>query len=403
MGSAGTDPPSEGEPSHRSAGSHRGEGARREGLSAERQTIFWVAALVAFGLFLYLLGSTVTPFALGFALGYLLDPVVQKLERLGLNRLGASLVILAAFVIVVAAILIFVVPILGNQLVGLIHNLPNYATRLQRLAVDQGNLLLDKYGGPWRDKLGLDQPLSTEQIENSLRDFVAERAKLLLSASQSLLYGGRALFGFFSVLVITPVVAFYMLVDWDKMVAALDAGLPRDHHDSMRRVAHEINLALEGFLRGQALVCLFLGLWYSVGLTLIGLDYGLLIGVIGGLLSFVPYLGSLTTLVLSLVIAIVEGWPNWRLFFSALAIVLAGQFLEGYVLSPKLVGESVGLHPVWVMFALVAFGELFGFTGLLVAVPAAATIGVLVRHLMALYLSGPLYRGRDDARAGDQP
>jgi predicted PurR-regulated permease PerM len=166
-------------------------------------------------------------------------------------------------------------------------------------------------------------------------------------------------------------------------------------------MAHEIDLALAGFLRGQSLVCLFLGLWYSIGLTLIGLDYGFLIGVTGGLLSFVPYVGSLTTLVTALVVALVQGWPNWSLFLEALGIVLVGQFLEGYVLSPKLVGESVGLHPVWVMFALVAFSQLFGFTGLLIAVPSAAAIGVLVRHLMALYLAGPIYRGRDEKGAGE--
>ena len=369
-------------------------------MSAGRQTLFWVGALFAFGLLVYLLGSTITPFALGFALGYLLDPVVQHLERLGLNRLGASLAILAAFIFLVTAALIFVAPILGNQLVGLIHNLPSLATRLQRLIVDQGNALLNTYGGPWRDKIGLSAPLSAEQIETSLREFVAARAQLLLSASQSLLYGGKALFGFFSVAVITPVVAFYMLVDWDKLVGALDAALPRDHHDSLRRMAHEIDVALAGFLRGQSLVCLFLGLWYGLGLTLIGLDYGFLIGVTGGLLSFVPYVGSLTTLVTSLLVALVQGWPSWSLFLEALGIVLVGQILEGYVLSPKLVGKSVGLHPVWVMFALVAFGELFGFTGLLIAVPAAAAIGVLARHLMAIYLSGPFYRGHDEAGAG---
>jgi predicted PurR-regulated permease PerM len=401
MGSAGAELPSAGEPHRRPAGARRREDARLEGVSAARQTIFWVAALLAFGLLIYFLGSTITPFALGFGLGYLLDPVVQKLEKLGLNRLGASLVILAAFIIVVAAVLIFIGPIFGNQLVGFIHSLPSFATRLQRLVIEQGNLLLDKYGGPWRDRIGMSQPLSTEQIESSLRDFVAARAQLLLTASQSLLYGGKAVFGFISVAVITPVVAFYMLVDWDKLVTALDAALPRDHHDSLRKMAHEIDLALAGFLRGQSLVCLFLGLWYSIGLTLIGLDYGFLIGVTGGLLSFVPYVGSLTTLATALFVALVQGWSNWSLLLEALAIVLAGQFLEGYVLSPKLVGESIGLHPVWVMFALVAFGQLFGFVGLLIAVPSAAAIGVVVRHLMALYLSGPIYRGRDQADAGE--
>ena len=161
----------------------------------------------------------------------------------------------------------------------------------------------------------------------------------------------------------------------------------------MRAIASEINAALAGFIRGQSLVCLFVGLWYGIGLTLIGLDFGFLIGVIAGVLSFIPYVGSLTALILSLGVGLVQGWPSLKLFFLALAVVGVGQFLEGNVVAPKLVGGSIGLHPVWLMFALFAFGGLFGFTGLLIAVPTAAALGVLARHLIGLYLKSPLYRG----------
>jgi predicted PurR-regulated permease PerM len=178
------------------------------------------------------------------------------------------------------------------------------------------------------------------------------------------------------------------------MITKLDNWLPLDHRDSLRKLALEMDDALAGFIRGQSIVCLFLGLWYSIGLTLIGLDFGFLIGALGGLLSFVPYIGSLTALVLSLGVALVQGWPSLKLFFLALGVVGLGQLLEGNVLSPKLVGESVGLHPVWLMFALLAFGQLFGFLGLLIAVPTAAAIGVVSRHLVALYLTSPFYRGR---------
>src|SRR5208282_3678680 len=169
---------------------------------------------------------------------------------------------------------------------------------------------------------------------------------------------------------------------------------PLDHRDHLRKIARDIDHALSGFIRGQSLVCLFLGLWYGFGLTLIGLDYGFLIGAIAGVLSFVPYVGSLIALLLSIVVSLVQGWPSLKLFFMALAVVVAGQFLEGNVISPKLVGESVGLHPVWLMFALLAFGQLFGFVGLVVAVPAAAAIGVIARHLIGLYLMSPFYLGR---------
>jgi predicted PurR-regulated permease PerM len=363
-------------------------------MSLERQLLIWTLALAALLVMLAVLGSTVTPFATGIALGYLLDPVVQRLERLGLNRLAASLLILGLFVLALGLAMVIVAPVLANQLAGFARKLPDYVTRLQRLATEEGTALAGKYGGEWLDSLGFGDSLSSDQIRKSIGDFVSRGAQWLLDAVRSLASGGAALLGFFSLLVVTPVVAFYILVDWDKMIDAIDSWLPLDHRDSLRRIASEINAALAGFIRGQSLVCLFLGLWYGLGLSLIGLDFGLLIGMIGGLLSFVPYVGSMTALVLSLVIGLVQGWPSLKLFFLALGVVGAGQFLEGYVISPKLVGESIGLHPVWLMFSLFAFGALFGFTGLLVAVPTAAALGVLARHLLGVYLASPLYRGR---------
>jgi predicted PurR-regulated permease PerM len=366
-------------------------------VSLERQVLFWAIAAAALLYAVYLLGSAITPFAAGIALGYLLDPVVLKLQRLGLNRLGASLLILVAFTLAVAIILILVVPILADQFVAFSNRLPGYAMRLQALAVEEGNALIAKYRGPWLDALGLKGQLSSAEIQKSVGDFVAQGAQWFLRGLRSLVSGGAAVFNFLSLLIITPVVAFYILIDWNGMISELDSWLPLDHRDSLRKIAREMNAALAGFIRGQSLVCIFLGLWYSIGLTLIGLDFGFLIGALGGLLSFVPYVGSLTALVLSLGVALVQGWPSLTLFFLALGVVGVGQFLEGYVLSPKLVGESVGLHPVWLMFALLAFGQLFGFLGLIIAVPTAAAIGVVSRHLIALYLKSPLYRGRSTA------
>ena len=167
-----------------------------------------------------------------------------------------------------------------------------------------------------------------------------------------------------SLIVITPVVAFYMLVDWDHMVAIIDDLIPPRHREDVRSLARDIDRALAGFVRGQSLVCLFLGVWYAVGLSAIGLNFGFLIGVIAGFLSFVPYVGSITAFVLSIIVAIVQGWPHVHLPIEAVAIVTTGLIMDGYVLSPRLVGASVGLHPVWIMFALLAFGALFGFTGL---------------------------------------
>ena len=363
-------------------------------MSVERQVLFWGLVLAVFGFGLHVLGSTVAPFAAGIALGYLLDPLVGQMERLGLNRLGAALIILVVFAATFVLALIVVAPILGEQLITFAQRLPGYAMRLQQLALEEGSALSSKYLGTWLNTLGLSEQFSSEGIQKSIGDFVSQGAQWLVDAMRSLVSGGAAVFSFFSLLIITPVVAFYILIDWDRMIGEIDGWLPLDHRDHLRKIAREINHALAGFIRGQSLVCLFLGLWYGVGLTLVGLDFGFLIGVIAGVLSFVPYVGSLIALVLSVAVSLVQGWPSLKLFFLALSVVVAGQFLEGNVISPKLVGESVGLHPVWLMFALLAFGQLFGFVGLVVAVPAAAAIGVIVRHLIGLYLRSPFYLGR---------
>jgi predicted PurR-regulated permease PerM len=362
----------------------------------ERQILFWGIGLAALLLVVYLLGSIIMPFAAGIVLGYLLDPVVVKLQRFGFNRLGASLLILTIFVLFVVLFFILVAPVLSNQFFELARRLPEFAVRFQAFAVREGNALIETYGGGWLKAFGLEQQLSSLQIQKSASDFVSRAAQWLLDSFSSFLSGGAAVFNFLSLLIVTPVVAFYILVDWRRMISKLDSWLPLEHRDTLRTIAREINHALAGFIRGQSIVCLFLGAWYSVGLTLIGLDYGFLIGVVAGVLSFVPYVGSLFALVLSLSVALFQGWPSLKLFLLALGVVGTGQFFEGYVLSPQLVGESIGLHPVWLMFALLAFGQLFGFLGLIIAVPTAAAIGVIARHLIGLYLTSSFYRGASE-------
>lgn len=366
-------------------------------MSMQRQVIFWALVFGALGFALQLLGSTVAPFAAGIALGYLLDPLVGRLERLGLSRLGAALVILVVFAAAFTLTLIVLVPILANQLIAFAQAFPTYVMRLQSLALEEGVKLNEKYFGHLLDAFGVSKQFSSAQIQQSIGGFVERGAQWLVNFLTSVVSGGAAVFSFFSLLVITPVVAFYILVDWDRMVAEIDGWLPLDHREQLRVIAREIDHALAGFIRGQSLVCLFLGLWYGIGLTVVGLDFGFLIGAIGGVLSFVPYVGSLIVLVLAIGVSLVQGWPSLTLFALAVTVVGIGQFLEGYVISPLLVGESVGLHPVWLMFALLAAGQLFGFVGLVVAVPAAAAIGVVVRHLIGLYLKSPFYLGRAGA------
>jgi predicted PurR-regulated permease PerM len=194
---------------------------------------------------------------------------------------------------------------------------------------------------------------------------------------------------------VTPVVAFYLLYDWERMIAKVDSWIPRPHRETVRQLGREIDSVIAGFVRGQAGVCLLLGSFYAIALWIVGLNFGILIGVVSGIITFVPYVGSLTGLVLATAVSVAQFWPEWTPIVIVIGIFLFGQFFEGYVLAPKLVGESVGLHPVWLMFALFAFGYLFGFVGLLVAVPLAASFGVLARFALRRYLESPLYTGEE--------
>jgi len=275
------------------------------------------------------------------------------------------------------------VPFAAQQIGAFVERLPGYVVRLQELGAEQL--------GPLVRRLGIEEVLPSGPT--SVGNLISQGIAWLTAFLQGLWSGGQALISIFSLLVVTPVVAFYMLVDWDRMVKTVDSWMPLRHRDTIRAIARDIDRAIAGFVRGQALVCLILGTFYAVGLAVIGLNFGALIGMTAGLLSFIPYVGSLTGLILSMGVAIVQFWPDWAMILATLGIFVFGQFVEGNILSPKLVGDSVGLHPVWLMFALLAFGALFGFVGLLLAVPLAAAMGVIARFALRQYLASPLYRG----------
>jgi predicted PurR-regulated permease PerM len=224
---------------------------------------------------------------------------------------------------------------------------------------------------------------------------VKQGAGWMVAFLRSLWSGGQALISIISLLVVTPIVAFYLLYDWNRMVAVVDSWVPLPHRPRVRALAREIDDAIAGFVRGQAGVCLILGSFYAAALTTTGLNFGLLIGLVSGFISFIPYVGSMTGLVLATGVAIAQFFPAWGPILTIMGIFIIGQIIEGYILAPKLVGESVGLHPVWLMFALFAFGYLFGFVGLLLAVPLAAAIGVLTRFALRQYLASPLYTGEE--------
>ena len=347
-----------------------------------RQGLFWTGACVVFGVFLYAFSAILLPFLAGMILAYFLDPIADWLERRGLSRLSATVLILLMFIIVLVLALMLIIPILFTQLADFIARMPDYLSRLQ--------VLVTSIDPKWlSETLGVDSAALREGV-NSL---LTQGASFLSTLFASIWSSGKTLIDLVGLFVITPVVAFYMLLDWDKMVATVDDWIPRDHLATVRSIARDIDTAVAGFVRGQGTLCLILGIFYAVGLTMTGLNFGLLIGLFAGFVSFIPYVGSLLGLVLAVGVALVQFWPEWQWIIAVAAVFFTGQFIEGNILQPNLVGKSVGLHPVWLMFALVAFGALFGFVGLLIAVPAAAAVGVLVRFAVSRYLASPLYRG----------
>jgi predicted PurR-regulated permease PerM len=349
----------------------------------------WLGTLVVFILLVWLLKDILLPFIAGTVLAYLLNPLTDRLERSGMSRGVATMLTVVSFLLFFVIVGIILVPVLGTQLVSFIQKLPGYVTRLQELVVTAENK-------EWlHNAIGMSVP----DIQKSLGDLVGESARWLGSVVQSLWSGGRALISIFSLLVITPVVAFYVLFDWHAVTTKVDSWLPRRHRQTIRALAAQIDRAIAGFLRGQALVCLIMGIYYAVALVAVGLNFGLLIGVSTGVLTFIPYVGSLSGFLIGMIVATVQFFPSWGPIIAVAVVFIIGQFLEGYVLSPKLVGESVGLHPVWLMFALFAFGYLLGFVGLLIAIPLAAAIGVLLRFALARYMESPLYTDKPRTRA----
>ncbi len=378
-------------------------------MRVERQIMFWVGAAALTAFLLWALAGVMMPFAAGLALAYLLDPLATRLQRMGMSRFLATLLIVGIFGVAILVALIALAPLLIHQSVQFLEKLPTYASQLQVLITQHGSELLSRLR-PALDYLGVGANIDAVESGSSVSsDLVGQGAKWITTVLGSLWQGGQAVIGILSLLVVTPVVTFYLLLDWRRLLATLDNLVPLDHREVVRGLAREMDAAMAGFIRGQSLVCLFLGLWYGLGFSMVGLNFGLLIGITAGVLSFIPYVGSLTGLILAVGVALVQE-SGWSLFAMVMAVQVSGQFMEGNILTPRLVGEAVGLHPVWLMFALLAFGSLFGFTGLILAVPIAAVIGVLTRFAVRQYVASPLYTGlpspsalraRADAAASD--
>ncbi|TDK41042.1 AI-2E family transporter [Antarcticimicrobium luteum] len=346
-------------------------------LPVRDQLRYWGIALAVFVLMLWFLGDVLLPFVLGGAIAYFTDPVADKLERWGLSRLAATAVITIATVLIFVIATLLVLPTLIGQLVDLVQLMPQLFRDLRSFVDTRFPSLLDSQSQ-------LHQALAT--LGETLKARGLELVQTLLGSAMSAL-------NIVLLLVIVPVVSVYLLLDWDRMTAQIDELLPRDHAPVIRQLAAEVDQTLAAFIRGMGTVCLILGTYYAVALMLVGLQFGLVIGAIAGLVTFIPYLGALIGGTLAIGLALFQFWGDWLSIGLVAGIFVLGQVAEGNFLTPKLVGGSVGLHPVWLLLALSVFGTLFGFVGMLVAVPVAAALGVLARFGVQQYRDSRLYRG----------
>ncbi|MDP9196911.1 MAG: AI-2E family transporter [Pseudomonadota bacterium] len=349
---------------------------------SRKHWFFWFIMLGSIFLGLWLTSKVLLPFVAGFALAYMLDPLVDRVVGLRLSRGWATAAVLMIFVIIVALIILLIAPVLAEQTVSLIHAIPGYIDHVREHILPQIQHYIRQLS-----------PRDADQLKQAASNFTGTAVSWATVVAGTVVSGGLALVDIAGLLFITPVVAFYLLRDWDLIVARIDEWLPRPLVPVIREEARQINVTLSGFIRGQAAVCLILGLFYGIALSLAGLQFGLAIGLIVGLLSFMPYVGSLVGFVASTGVALFQ-FDDWVRVLIVVGIFFLGQAIEGNFLTPRLVGGKVGLHPVWVIFALLAGGSLFGFLGVLLAVPVAAVIGVLVRFALRRYLNSSYYQGQ---------
>lgn len=334
--------------------------------------IFVIAALF---LSIYAIKGILLPFIAGLAVAYFLDPAADTLERWRVPRWLATVIILVAFFLLALAILVMIWPLASAQIKGIAQAFPVYVAKVKPLILS----LVDQAG--------------PERAKELVGQFSGRLAEIAGSFAQNIISGGLALFNIVSLLLITPVVAFYLLRDWDKMTAQIDAWLPRKYEPVIKQLLHESDMVLAGFVRGQVMVVAAEAVLYAAGWTLLGLEYGLILGILAGILAFVPFVGPLFAVAMSMIIAIGQFGDNYLMIAAVFGVFLFVQAIEGTVLQPRFIGERVGLHAVWVLLAVFAGGHLMGFVGVLIALPVAAVIAVLARFALKQYLASHMYHG----------
>ncbi|WP_260961180.1 AI-2E family transporter [Pseudomonas citri] len=347
---------------------------------------FWLGGVALLFAFIYLLHPILTPFLVALLLAYLFDPVVDRLEKIGLSRTWGVVAVFALFTLIVSALLLVLIPMLAKQLVRLYELAPQMLDWLQHIAV------------PWvQSKLGLSDGFwKFDKVKAAISEHMGQTTDIVGVVLSQATASSLALIGWLANLVLIPVVAFYLLRDWDVMMARIRNLLPRHREARIMTLTGECHEVLGAFVRGQLLVMVALGFIYAAGLMLVGLELGLLIGMIAGLAAIVPYMGFVIGIGAALIAGLFQFGGDLYPMVGIVAVFMVGQMLEGMVLTPLLVGDRIGLHPVAVIFAILAGGELFGFTGILLALPVAAVIMVLLRHVHEVYKESDIYSGVED-------
>ncbi len=339
-----------------------------------------IGVTIVLGVMLNLFASVLVPFVAAAGIGYFLDPLATRLGRIGVPRGLAAMLLVVTLLAVGLVFALLLYPLILAQIGILFARVPDYTNAVRAFAAEQIAHLQARLGPDF--------------VDEKLRDLVGGQASTMVSfvagALRGVIGGGFALFNVISLVVVTPVVAFYLLRDWPSVISKIDGWLPQRYAYVLRAQAREVDRILSAWLRGQLICCFLLALYYAVALSVVGLDLGLIVGISAGVLSFIPYVGSITGLVVATGLAFAQ-FPTWTGVIEVGVVFILGQLLEGYVIYPRFLGDRVELHAVWVIFALFAGGAAFGFVGVLLAVPVAAILGVLCRFWLRRYLESPLY------------
>ena len=356
-------------------------------VSAKTYLIFWCSALALFLGFVWLFNDVLTPFVLGIVVAYLLNPLIKRFSNKGIKRTTGAVLVTVLFYSLLIAIFALITPIIAKESAELIDKIPEYTDKFFKLIA------------PYT--LWFQENIGANYIEDA-KSFLKNNLSKILSLSGGLAggiaAGGQAVIGIITILVLTPLVSFFMMKEWPAITDWVEDLIPRQHETMIQDIIKQIDIKLSGFIRGQLTVAFLLGLIYAIALTVAGLNYGFLIGITAGILSIIPLVGSTLGLIISVAVAYFQTGGDFGYVGIIAAIFIVGQIVEGNILSPKLLGDSVGLHPLWILFALMAGGALFGILGMLLAVPVAAVVGVLAGFALKQYKNTVLYQRRADTK-----